>query len=59
MPAYTIRMGIPEMESFWQDLLEKKRSNALNPDEVDLFTRFGKAIQNLSANPKHPGLKNP
>lgn len=21
MPAYTIRMGIPEMEAFWEDLL--------------------------------------
>lgn len=57
MPTYAIRMGIPEMEAFWQDLLERKRSDALNSDELELFTRFGKAIQNLSANPKHPGLK--
>lgn len=57
MPTYAIRMGIPEMEAFWQDLLKRKRSDALNSDELELFTRFGKAIQNLSANPKHPGLK--
>ena len=57
MPAYTIRMGIPEMESFWQDLLDRRKSNSLSSDEMELFARFGKAIRNLSANPKHPGLK--
>jgi hypothetical protein len=44
-------MGIPEMEAFWQDLLERKRSKALNSDEIELFSRFAKAIQNLSATP--------
>lgn len=57
MPTYTIRMGIPDMEVFWQDLLGRRKSNLLNSDEMELFTRLGKAMQNLSVNPKHPGLK--
>jgi len=54
---FTIRMGVPEMESFWNSLLEKRKANTLKPDENELFNRFGKAIANLSVNPKHPGLK--
>lgn len=57
MRVYTIRMGIPEMEAFWEDLVEKRKNNTLNSDERELFTRFGKALVNLSVNPKHPGLK--
>ena len=56
MPAYVIRMGVPEMESFWDDLLEKRKSDSLSRDEMELFKLFGKAIRNLSLNPKHPGL---
>ncbi len=54
---YTIRMGVPEMKAFWNSLLEKRKANTLKPEEHELFNRFGKAITNLSANPKHPGLK--
>lgn len=57
MPAYKIRMGIPDMESFWQDLLTRRKTNALSADELELFTRFAKAIRNLSADPRHPGLR--
>lgn len=57
MPDYTIRMGIPEMEAFWDDLLKRRKNNTLSSEELELFMRFGKAITNLSVNPKHPGLK--
>lgn len=57
MPAYTIRMGIPEIEAFWEDLLNRRKTHSLSSDEMELFTRFGKTITNLSENPKHPGLK--
>ncbi|MFN2372245.1 MAG: hypothetical protein ABR545_00400 [Cyclonatronaceae bacterium] len=45
------------MEAFWQDMLQRRKSNTLKADEKELFTRFGKAISNLSLNPKHPGLR--
>ena len=54
---YIIRMGVPEMDEFWNSLLKKRKTNTLQPEEHELFNRFGKAITNLSANPKHPGLK--
>lgn len=57
MPEYTIRMGIPEMDAFWEDLVMRRKANLLSSDELELFTRFAKAITNLSVNPKHPGLK--
>lgn len=34
---FTIRMGFPEMKEFWDELPEKKKKNALNSDEEDLF----------------------
>jgi len=57
MTNYLIRMGIPEMEAFWEDLIQRRKNNSLSSDEIELFTRFSKAIINLSKNPKHPGLK--
>ena len=57
MFRYTIRMGIPEMEAFWEGLVERRKANTLNSVEMKLFTSFGKAITNLSVNPRHPGLK--
>lgn len=54
---YKIRMGVPEMQEFWDNLLKRKKSGDLNSDEKELFNRFGKAIQILSSNPRHPGFK--
>lgn len=54
---FTIRMGVPEMEEFWNDLVCRKRSNQLNADESELFNRLAKALQHLHTNPRHPGLK--
>lgn len=45
------------MEAFWADLLERRMSGALDGDETELFKLLGKALVNLSANPKHPGLR--
>lgn len=54
---FAIRMGIPEMEEFWGNLLEKKKSDSLNSEQEDLFKKFGKAIKLLADNPKHSGLR--
>jgi len=34
---FKIRMGIPEMKEYWDDLLAKKKNNNLNLDEEDFF----------------------
>jgi hypothetical protein len=52
---FTIRMGVPEMEEFWDGLLKKRKENTLSKTEIELFNRFAKAILFLSS--KHPGLK--
>ncbi|AXJ02260.1 hypothetical protein CYPRO_3023 [Cyclonatronum proteinivorum] len=44
MPAYVIRMGVPEMESFWDDLLEKRKSDSLSADERELFKFLEKPL---------------
>jgi hypothetical protein len=54
---FAIRLGIPEMESFWNDLLQRKKNGKLSVDESELLNRLIKTFENLSSNPRHPGLK--
>lgn len=54
---FKVRMGVPEMKEFWDDLLQRKKTDKLNSDEKELFMKLGKAIEYLSLNPKHPGLR--
>ncbi len=54
---FKIRMGIPEMKEFWDDLLAKRKNNNLNVDEKDLFKRLSKSIKFLSVDPKHASLQ--
>jgi len=54
---FKIRMGIPEMKEYWDDLLAKKKNNNLNLDEEDFFKRLTKSIKFLTVDPKHPSLQ--
>jgi hypothetical protein len=54
---YNIRMGIPEMDSFWTGLCSKVSSSTTNKDETILHRKLGKALSNLSQNSRHPGLE--
>lgn len=56
MPKFTIRFGVPEFKSFWNGLVEKHRAEKLSGEERKLFNRIGKAMQLLSADPKHNSL---
>ena len=53
---YDIKMGIPEMASFWEELTEKVDSGKATKTEVELFNKIGKALVFLANNPRHPGL---
>ena len=55
--AYTIRMGVPEMEALWNDLQTKWRSGTMKKDEEKLYKKWGSALINLSEDPMYPGLK--
>ena len=56
MNDFLIRMGVPEMELFWNTLKNKVANNQATIDEIKLYKKFGKALYLISKNPKHPGL---
>ena len=56
MNDFLIRMGVPEMELFWNTLKNKVANNQATTDEIKLYKKFGKALYLISKNPKHPGL---
>jgi len=54
--AFKIRMGVPEMEAFWNDLSTRKQEGELDKDEEKFFKKWVKALGYLSANPRHNSL---
>ena len=57
MSVYAIRMGVPEMEDYWNDLSTRADSGQLSKEEQRQFRQLVKALGFLSANPRHPGLQ--
>jgi len=53
---FAIRLGVPEMETFWKNLSAKARKGMLGKDEEKLYKKMGKAMAFLANDPKHPGL---
>jgi len=56
MAKFTVEMGLPEMESLWNELLSKFENGTLAGDERLLLKKLRKAILFLAENPTHPGL---
>ena len=54
---FNIRMGIPEMEAFWNELSEKYTNNTISKNELKLFKKFIKILYFLSENPRHTSLQ--
>lgn len=52
----SIRMGIPEMKQFWDSLISKIQIGEATKDEKLLFKKLGKALKNLSSDPRYPAL---
>lgn len=53
---FNIRMGVPEMETFWNELVKKIQTNTATEDEKKLYNKLGKAFYLISQNPRYPGL---
>lgn len=53
---FTIRMGIPEMEEFWEELESKVESGTASKSEEKLYRKIGKALVLLASDPRYPGL---
>jgi len=54
--AFRIRMGVPEMEAFWNDVSARKLQGKLSKGEEKFFKKLVKALAFLGQNPRHPGL---
>jgi len=54
--AFRIRMGVPEMEAYWNDISTRKLENDLTKDEEKFFKKLVKTLSFLAQNPRHPGL---
>ena len=52
-----IRLGVPEMKDFWDNLCKKVKAGKANKDEIKLHKKVGKALYLLSNDPRHPGLE--
>ena len=55
--AYNIRMGVPEMAAYWNNLREKNKSGAAGKAEQAAYKKIGKALKLIAENPRHPGLQ--
>ncbi|MBI4028481.1 MAG: hypothetical protein HY360_26075 [Verrucomicrobia bacterium] len=54
--AFKIRMGVPEMEAFWNDLTSRKQQGQLDGNEERFFKKLVKALSYLGQNPRHNSL---
>ena len=50
---FSIRLGVPEMDTLWADLSGKAKKGSLGKDEETLYKKMGKAMALLANDPKH------
>ena len=55
--AFRIRMGVPGMEAYWNDISTRELTSKLDKDEEKLFKKLVKTLTFLGQNPRHPGLE--
>ena len=53
---FNIRMGVPEMEAYWNNLAARRSTNRLGADERKFFKKLVKTLNYLSQNPRHNSL---
>ena len=54
---FTIHMGVPEMEAFWNKLIKDVHSGKASKGDMKQYRLIGKALVLLANNPRHPSLK--
>ncbi len=54
--AFSIRMGVPGMESAWNDLVDRARRGELDKEEQKFYRKLVKALGYLRENPRHNSL---
>ena len=53
---FEIRLGVPEMLNFWNNLSSKVNDGLATKEETKLFNKLLKAFRLLKSNPRHPSL---
>ena len=53
---FKIRMGVPEMKDFWENLETKVKTQKASKTEAELFKKLIGCFKKLSAEPRYPGL---
>jgi hypothetical protein len=53
---FRIRMGVPDMEAFWNDISSRKQEGKLGKEEENFFKKWVKALGYLSVDPRHNSL---
>lgn len=54
--AFNIRMGLPEMAAFWDDLCTRRQQGKLGRDEEKFFKKLVKVLGYLAENHRHHSL---
>ena len=54
--AFNLRMRLPEMAAYWDDLAARKQQGKLGRDEEKFFKKLVKALGYLAENPRHNSL---
>ena len=53
---FSIRMGVPELQYYWQDMCDRENKGDLDKGELKIFKKLLKTFHHLSINPRHTGL---
>lgn len=54
---YKIRMGIPEMKEYWENLSLRVKSGEASKEEIKQYKKIGKALSHISLDPRYAGLE--
>lgn len=53
---FEIRLGIPEIEDYWNLLKNKINTNTANRSEIMYYKKLGNTFKKISEDPKYTGL---
>jgi hypothetical protein len=55
--SFIIRMGVPIMQAYWNDMRQRAQEDRLDKEEKKLWKKLAKTVLLLSSNPRHNSLQ--
>jgi hypothetical protein len=55
--SFIIRMGVPTMQAYWNDMRQRAKEDRLDKEEWKLWKKLAKIVLLLSSNPRHNSLQ--